>query len=106
MLGAPRLLAFSLRALLLVVAIGLLWTVVAEPYSGLLAALAGPLVSDETALKAVDTRIQINHPFDLERLFEMFKVERFGIETIVVVRHAAEMECHTPVFIGHRKCDA
>ena len=62
MLGTPRLLGFSLRALVLVVAIGLLWTVVAEPYSGFLAALAGPLVSDETALKAVETRIQINHP--------------------------------------------
>ena len=52
MLGTPSLLGFSLRALVLVVAIGLLWTVVAEPYSGFLAAVAEPLVSGETALKA------------------------------------------------------
>ena len=79
MLGTPRLLGFSLRALVLVVAIGLLWTFVAGPYSGFLAALAGPLVSSDTALKAVDTRIQINHPSFAEPIAIRGLVLHYGL---------------------------
>ena len=62
MLGTARLLAFSFRALVLLVLVPMLWISVAERYNTGLVALAGPLVPDGLSLEALGSHILIEAP--------------------------------------------
>ena len=59
MLGSTRLLTFSFRALVLLIALSILWISVAERYNEALVALARPLLSDQINLRVLGAYILI-----------------------------------------------
>ena len=61
MLGTARLLTFSLRALVLLLLISILWISVAERYNQALVAVAQALLPDAYSLKALGSHILIDH---------------------------------------------
>ena len=57
MLGTARLLTFLFRALVLLIAVSILWVNVAEQYNGVLVSLADRLLPDEISVRALGSHL-------------------------------------------------
>ena len=62
MLGRSRLITFAVRALVLLILLSVLWANVARPYNDALAAVAGPLMSDDLSVRALGSHLSFEHP--------------------------------------------
>ena len=62
MLGRSRLKTFAVRALVLLILLSVLWANVARPYNDALAAVAGPLMSDDLSVRALGSHLSFEHP--------------------------------------------
>ena len=62
MLSLASLLTFSLRALIVLLVLSVLWVNVAGPYNEVLVAAAGPLLPSEVSLRALGAELIYDHP--------------------------------------------